>query len=153
MENNEADLIWSLSWRQPEEVQRAAMEAIVSDPDFDPTRLLMPIGKAYWENAAICLRRMGYPRTVHALNGMLGWLKDMNWPGADVILSFLECYPKEALRLAYEKAVAQAVKDRDRDWLEGLSCLAREQRILREHFKNPRLYDTVVQSIRNTGKR
>ena len=147
------NLLWQLGWHQPEDVQKAAMEAIVSDTAFDPALLLMPVSKACWENAAICLKRIGYPKSKQVLDGMLEWLKDLNWPGADVILSLLESYPKEAFRCGYEKAVERAVKDKDEDWLNGLFHFAAKQKVLREDFSDPGLYDALVRRREKiTGK-
>jgi hypothetical protein len=52
---------------------------------------------------------------------MLGWLKDLNWPGALIILRRLKLLPEAIIKKTLENAVYNAIKTKDYEWLYFLT--------------------------------
>lgn len=50
---------------------------------------MQPLSKSYWDGAAEVLVNLGYPRVKMILPGLLEWIQDLNWPGAERIAAFL----------------------------------------------------------------
>ncbi len=82
-------LIQKLSWNTLEEDKEDAMKKLQYIKDEDLHLLLQPISKAYWDGAAEVVVNLGYPRVKCILPGLLEWIQDLNWPGADQISVFL----------------------------------------------------------------
>ena len=53
--------------------------------------------KSRWENAAKTLVKIGWPKIEHILEPMFIWLLDPNWPGSEMIYTFLQTLPKNVL--------------------------------------------------------
>lgn len=49
MNSREKQLIKNLNWKFPREVQEEAIKEIISDLDIDPSILIRPFSKDYWE--------------------------------------------------------------------------------------------------------
>lgn len=77
-------LIEDLSWDNPKDVVDKAINQLLKIDDEQVTLLLQPVNKSCWENAAKVLQMIGYPRNKLALPGLIEWLRDMNWPGAQI---------------------------------------------------------------------
>ena len=78
----------------PEDVQNNAMDLLKNIDDEKIGMLVQPIGKPCWENSAIVLKKIEYPRIKQVIPKLLEWLQDMNWSAAAV-----HKYPKRQLFL------------------------------------------------------
>lgn len=91
------ELYEMLSWNQPEEIQRQAIEEAGTVKSL--YLFLQPCGKDVWENCAEVLFRHSDEELAPYLEGLFRWLTDLNWPGAERIQERLKQYKdKESLR-------------------------------------------------------
>ena len=75
MNSNEINvLIEKLSWDMPEDVQNNAMYLLKNIDDEKIGMLVQPIGKPWWENSAIVLKKIGYPRIKQVIPKLLEWI-------------------------------------------------------------------------------
>ncbi|MFZ5353886.1 MAG: DUF5071 domain-containing protein [Bacillota bacterium] len=79
--------------------------------------LVLPINKKYWDNAAIVLKEIGYPRILNAFPDILEWIADPNWPGYDIIYELVCSIDKDVLTPHIEQEILKA-KDANDDILE-----------------------------------
>jgi hypothetical protein len=83
------ELIKLLHWYTPKSfVEAAISELLHTDEEYLPL-LIQPLGKAYWDNAALVLSRMDDKRLETVIPGMIEWIADLNWPGAIQIQELL----------------------------------------------------------------
>ncbi|MGC7870990.1 DUF5071 domain-containing protein [Desulfosporosinus sp. SYSU MS00001] len=80
-------LLNELNWDTSDEDKEKALNQLIQiDDDLIPTLIRYKDGRA-----AKVLKGIGYPRVKNVLYELLGWLKDINWPGAydiaDLIVS------------------------------------------------------------------
>ena len=76
------DYLRNLSTGCSQQDQRHAIFTLANELG-QPQRLVMPPeGMSCWRNAALTLQLMGRPYLDPALPDMMGWLKDMSWPGS-----------------------------------------------------------------------
>ena len=80
-------LLSKLRWDTPQEELNKAI-TILREVD-DLSILVKPIDKAHWDNAAMILRDIGYPRIHNILPNLLEWTQDLNWPGSRIIAELL----------------------------------------------------------------
>ncbi len=122
-------LLGALSWNAPAEWQKAAKEAITTQPDFDLSPLiLLSRRKDCWDNCAEILCAKDDETLKSLLPKFLEWLMDLNWPGALQVLDRLQRMRVEVLKPALE-AVVRRVRDSDEAWMEWLAELIRNQNI------------------------
>lgn len=94
----ENEWVAKLDWRKPPEIQEAAMaelQNLEGDGLFD---LIMPYSKTHWENAALVIKKIGYPKIKSIISQLFGWIEDMCWPGATVVFALLKTIPKSELK-------------------------------------------------------
>ncbi len=72
--------------------------------------------KSIWENCAKVLVDKSNEELQPYLIKLFEWLKDMNWPGADLIFDRLILIPKELILPAYKHCVSLAEKTDDFAW-------------------------------------
>lgn len=77
--------IEKLSWDTPDEEKSNAKLRLMEISDDDLHLLVLPISKAHWDGAAEVIVSLGYSRVHCILPGLLEWIQDLNWPGAEVI--------------------------------------------------------------------
>jgi len=83
------ELIKFLHWDTPKSViENVIKELVQIDNQYLPF-LLQPMGKAYWDNAALVLSEIEYVRLEPLIPGMIEWMRDLNWPGAMTIANLL----------------------------------------------------------------
>lgn len=129
-------LLEDLSWDNPKDVVDTAINKLLQIDDEQVTVLLQPVNKSCWENAAKVLKMMGYPKNELALPGLLDWIRDMNWPGAQIAKEILFAIDKMILIPLVEDAVRKAYFEEDFIWIAGLREIVEEIGI--EEFLNPR---------------
>ena len=107
------DYLQNLSTGRPRQDQQHAIFTLANELG-QPQRLVMPPeGMSCWRNAALALQLMGRPYLDAALPDMMGWLRDMSWPGAEEIRRLLlNTVPKGNLAELVERAAEQAIHPR-----------------------------------------
>jgi hypothetical protein len=86
------ELVEKLHWHYTVEEQEPAMSEIMQRESFDLKLLLQPMGKMYWDNAALVLTRMSCERLLPVMDGLFEWIADLNWPGADTVFELLKTF-------------------------------------------------------------
>ncbi len=113
MDNIEIDeYIQNLNSDAPQYLQDYAISQLIHLEGSKLHLLLQPISKSYWRNAAIVLKRIGYPRVKFIIPQLLEWIQDMNWPGAQEIVDLLITIDDEIV--PYAKKV---LKSEDGIWI------------------------------------
>ncbi|MBL8018661.1 MAG: DUF5071 domain-containing protein [Leptospirales bacterium] len=114
----------------PELIQKAAiMELSQKLRDDDLPKLLQPLTKAHWENAAQVLKLIGFPRIKRIEDGLVRWLRDINWPGARTVRTILLTLRDEEFVPLISRNLLLALSENDLDWLEPLQSLIEEKRV------------------------
>lgn len=116
--------------------QRIAINELALMSNLDPKTLLQPLGKEYWENAAIVLLKIGYPKVEVVIPGLFVWLQDMNWPGAMIVFEILESLPKNVIVPYLERAVSEALSMNDEIWIENMSSFLKHFDLRESDFKS-----------------
>lgn len=119
MNNKEVNiLINDLDWNLSEKKIENAINKLVKMDDDKLHLLLQPrYEKRYWHNAAIVIKRIGYPRIKIIIPGLLEWLQDMNWPGATTVVEILSEIDKDILIHYLEAVLIEAKTTNDTLWI------------------------------------
>lgn len=107
----------NLSWNASLDGQKEAINKLALMDNLNPSDLIQPQGKEYWENAARALYLIGYPRIEEAIPGLFKWIQDLNWPGALIVMELLKSLPKEVMIRHLESASLDAFHSNDDIWL------------------------------------
>lgn len=126
------ELFDMLSWNSDEETQRRGIELAREVKCLSV--FIRPIGlnhgKDIWENCAKVIT--SYPDEIlfYCIPGMLEWLSDMNFPGAEIIFERLLKY-QDSKSLAYrlEPLVKQAMAWDDQFWLSNMAALLENENL------------------------
>lgn len=131
-------LLEKLSWRIPKDIQEAAINELACLEDDKLHMLLQPIDKDYWENAAIVLKKIGYPRIKGIIPGLIMWLQDANWPGTDIVIEILSEVDKKELLPHIERALIEA--GYDDTWIYGIKLLVDRMKLTESDFSSSEMY-------------
>ena len=119
------DFYSRLSWGQPEEVQRAAIEEASSIQNLwlfiQP--MIFPNPKPVRENCAIILARRTDCELEPYLDGIFEWLRDLNWPGAIIIHNRLMDMEEQMLSKHLARSQKRTQMENDDEWLSNLKNL------------------------------
>ena len=114
-----------LNWKEPEEIQAKGIRLAKEIEDLS-LLILPPAEPSVWECCARILSEKNDLALAPYLARLLDWLRDLNWPGASIILDRLKKFPGEQLKEPFIAQLAQA-KSLDNDeglmWLDYLSEL------------------------------
>lgn len=120
------ELFDMLSWNSDEETQKKG-RGLAKDVK-SVSVFLQPCGpehsKDVWENCARIL--FDYPDEIlkHCMMGLLTWLEDMNWPGAEIILQrLLKFQEAEYISVFIVHCVKEALACDNQSWLGNLAAL------------------------------
>ena len=151
--NDIRDHIRDLSWYKSEEVQRQAILRLEHIKDEDIILLARQdnelCSKDCWENAAIVLRHIGYPRINSVIPYLMEWFMDLNWPGVPTIIEIFRSIDVNALTPYIEEAMEKAVKEGDYMWCYWLGYMARELNVEETNFVNTEVYKRLKEIIKN----
>ncbi len=136
-------LIRSLDWDTPAEIKEAAMKELEKLDEDNLSVLLQPNGKGCWENAAILLRTIGYPRIRKILPGLFEWLQDVNWPGADIVIEILANINKKDILPHIEHTLIEAAKKNDEPWINGINYLVNAMKLTESDFSSKEIYEIL----------
>lgn len=140
------NIFMNLSWNVSLDSQKKAIYELASMVNLNPSTLIQPLSKEYWENAAKVLNMIGYPRIEGAIPGLFSWLQDMNWPGALIVMELLKSLPKEAIMQHLESAASEAVSTDDDIWLINLSTFLTDFKLQEYDFVSKEVYYSLVAS-------
>jgi len=115
-----------LSWNSDAETQKKGIE--LGKKVKCISVFLQPSGpehsKDVWENCARILSGCPDDSLKHCMSGLLAWLQDMNWPGAEIILQrLLEFRDAGFLSAFMVRCVKEALACDDQIWLGNMSAL------------------------------
>ena len=111
----------SLDWGLPQEIQIQNIKKVQISCDEDVRQLIMPYRKQNsWHNCAVILAKLDNVTILRFLPDLLGWVKDLNWPGADVILERINLLPMEQMQPLCKAAYTLAMNEKDEQWAENL---------------------------------
>lgn len=79
--------------------------------------------KSVWEPCAKVVALKSDEELDNYLYLLLDWLKDMNWPGAEIIFERLSQIPSAKIRNYVEFSMNLAKRDKDEIWLNTLEAL------------------------------
>lgn len=115
MKCNIDDIFGYLSWNNDPEVQSTGIE-MAKKVKFLSV-LIMPIeDKSVWENCAKVLASKSDDELDRYFIKLFEWIKDMNWPGADIIYRRLSLVPSQKIMWAYKYSVSIAEQTHDDIW-------------------------------------
>jgi len=133
-------LLDRLSWNTPEEIKGAAMRELEQLDEDTLSVLIQPNGKGCWENAAIVLKRIGYPRVRKVIPGLFEWLQDINWPGAEIVIEILANIEKKEILPYIETTLIEAAKKNDDPWITGINELVVAMKLTQSDFSSSEVY-------------
>lgn len=88
-------------------------------------------GKDVWENCAIILAERSDQELESCILDMLLWLKDLNWPGADLIQERLMRFQKVNLLATYLNSMVPALEKLEEwAWLSFLADLLSNSKLI-----------------------
>lgn len=88
-------------------------------------------GKDVWENCAIILSERSDKELEPCISDMLLWLKDLNWPGADLIQERLMRFQKVNLLATYLNSMVPALEKLEEwAWLSFLADLLSNSKLI-----------------------
>ena len=111
-----------LSTDNSEEIQKRGIE-LASKIKSLSVLILPSESKWIWENCAKVLVSKSDEELQRHIYELLEWLKDMNWPGADLIYERLTYVSPELFLSAYKYSVSLAQQTHDRVWEMALKDL------------------------------
>ena len=115
MKCNIDDIFGYLSWNNAPEVQSMGIEMAKKIKFLSV--LIMPIeDKSVWENCAKVFASKSDDELDRYFIKLFEWIKDMNWPGADIIYRRLSLVPSQKIMWAYKYSVSIAEQTHDDIW-------------------------------------
>lgn len=137
------ELIHDLNWNNDEATQILAIEKLVHINDEDLALLVQPLdNKAYWENSAVVLSKIGYPRIRNIIPDLLEWISDLNWPGAKIIFELLLSVENATLIGEIKNALRLAKSQNDYIWIATIKELIRVKGI-DDSFLSPEMKEIL----------
>jgi hypothetical protein len=144
MQNKFSSLINDLSWDMPDDIQKDAIKSLLQIPEEEVPILTRISEKKCWENAAIVLKEIGYPRNKLALPGLIEWLQDMNWPGSTTAADTLRKIDIKILVPYIEEALLKAFKEEDYIWMTNIKELViNKLKLKKSDFDKRELYELL----------
>ncbi|MBI9008756.1 MAG: DUF5071 domain-containing protein [Tenericutes bacterium] len=116
------DLIVKLDWYGPVDIQDYAIQKLIKI-DYSQWYLILPkriYPKKLWENAAKVLKGKKNKEIKSMTLDMFHWLKDLNWPGVEIIIEILQKLPIKELKIFVSKAILIADITGDDEWKENI---------------------------------
>ena len=124
-----------LDWNNNAETQQKGIELAKDIKSINVFILPMHPGcsKNVWDNCAIILADKSDEVLNPYLIRLLEWIKDINWPGALIILDRLKRFSETSmLYFAVKVCVKKAVATNDRIWLGSMSELLDNDKLKNE---------------------
>lgn len=136
-----------LDWNYPQEENELAINKLVDIDNNYMDMLLQPrCIKCYWDNAATVLKKIGYPRIEPIIPGLLEWLQDLNWPGAQTVVDIFRDIDNDVLKPYIRDALIRADDEDDEMWIYWLKYLIEEIGISEDEFINEKIV-MILESV------
>jgi len=137
-------LIRNLAFDNNPQDLKNAMSQLVNLKNDELKMLILPgVEKKTWDNAALVLKQVGYPRIKSVVFHLLDWLQDVNWPGAYTILDLLSTVDKKFLIHEIEKKIsAESINDDDM-WLGGIKMLSKKNNFKKDDFITKDIFEKI----------
>lgn len=139
-----------LSCSTPVIIRKKIISMLICSDNYDLNRLIQPIrlfkrlSKKCWESCAYILSEKNITAMSDSIiDKLFMWLQDMNWPGAEIIFSYLVSAEPEKWILNYEKAIERAINENDDDWLYSLSKIFSLLDMPKEIFTDEKVYNYI----------
>lgn len=130
--DNIDEIIELLDWNNDVEIQQKGIELAKNIKDI--TVFIKPkhhnYSKMVWENCAIILRDKTDEELTPYLENLLEWIKDINWPGALIIMERLKQFlDTQKIADAINSCFNKAIKDNNNIWIHSLAELLENKKI------------------------
>ena len=127
MQNNVDKVFEYLSWDSDKDTQAIGMQ--IASQIKHLSILIMPVeSKSTWENCAKVLVSKSDEALQPYLLKLFEWLKDINWPGAELIYNRLLRVELDDLIPAYQYSLSVAKQTQDRVWEAVLNDFWKDRR-------------------------
>lgn len=121
--NDINDIYKMLNWENPPEVQLQGIH--LAQQISDLSQLIQPSAEpSVWEHCARILAEKPDDVLVPYLHGLLEWLRDLNWPGAVIILERLKTFSGGKLKKSFIECFTYAVNLNNVEGVLYLSSLS-----------------------------
>ena len=116
---------------------------------FQPAGAVDCGGKPTWDNCALVISERSDEELTPYIYRMLWWLRDMNWPGAEIILQRLLQFDRRrpTLIATLRRLITGIVAADDKVWMYGIIWLLEEDPKLIEEV-GLHLYNELVAAYR-----
>ena len=116
---------------------------------FQPAGVVDCGGKPTWDNCALVISERSDEELTPYIYRMLWWLRDMNWPGAEIILQRLLQFDRRrpTLIATLRRLITGIVAADDKVWMYGIIWLLEEDPKLIEEV-GLHLYNELVAAYR-----
>lgn len=141
--NTLEELLDGLSWYQPQEIQDDAIKSLLNIDDRNLKSLAQPGDKSCWENAAIVLEKIGFPRIKPIIPDLMRWLQDINWPGALRVFEIIKNIEVTILIPYIEASLIEAEGEEDYTWISWINMLVEELNINWNMFSDLKVYEIL----------
>ncbi len=136
-----SEIISRLSSQNSQKDRDEAIKLLYSQLGATKVLIMPEEGMSCWKNAANVLKIIGRPYIDPAIPGMFCWLRDMTYPGYDVVYRILkDSLPKRNLAEYLEIAANKAISQGDKDWFYNLSNLCFDASLLKKDFLDEKVY-------------
>ena len=121
-----AEIMDMIDWHMPSEIRIKGVSLARDTETIIP--FIQPLtpehNKNVWEGCAVIIAEKSDEDLKPYLVELLGWLQDMNWPGADCILDRLRRFSDQtSLTHAYQHCLTCARAQKDAAWEANLHKL------------------------------
>lgn len=122
MNKNQIVILKNLAWDSTAVQKKSGFIAALQETDH---QYLLQSTDYFgsWENSAIVFLMLSDKEIEPYLINLLGWLQDLNWPGAEWILDRLQRVSSELLVKPLKIVVKSASDMKDDSWLGWISIL------------------------------
>ncbi|MEG0471631.1 MAG: DUF5071 domain-containing protein [Solibacillus sp.] len=135
---------FQLNWHLPEEQQQDAIDWLIENTPKDKLALIFPkYSKFCWQNAMKVIEGIGYPNNKPAFPRMLELFQDLNWPGAEEAVVYLQTIETTVITPYIEAAARQAKTEQDDQWLWFLYAVCERLNIERSLFQDSTIFDEM----------
>lgn len=124
------------------------VEYVLNSPEFNIQSLIMPFHyhNTCWGTAAYILSKLDFDKIKLFTPDLLKWLQDLNWYGANTIFQKLLTFPPDFLGPYVEKAVIEALKTKDNEWIANLSGFTYKKILTEKDFCNKKIFSILKNS-------
>lgn len=141
--DNLENLIGYLDWDNPKYLQDYAIKKLLTINENQIIFLAQQFNhspKSEWENIALILKIIGYPRNKGALPYLMEMFQDVNWPGVLTIVDLLKEIDIKILMPFINNAISKTIETNDAGWAFGLVFLIKRLNIKEEYLEKDKKY-------------